>query len=281
MKKSMFFKSVLLVLFMLASLPNFAQDKVDTVNMLNGEKREGKVLSIGDSMVKFAYKGESLEYEFKKSEVNSIKFASGRTEIITKAPQGTVSAADRKGKIAVLPFEYITNESNSDVQAMGRQLQSDTYNSLRENTSLPNFQDPVTTNSLLAEEGLSPEAARLKRPADLATLLGVEYVVYGIATVTNKGSSTFSSGSTTYNGKETQKTDRNKETTKTSGTVYGSGNAATMVNYNTKIDLKFYDDAGVNRYAQSRESFGSDIDAYHATINYLIKRCPFGSKAKK
>lgn len=274
-------KRMLLLVLLLAGFFAAAQDKVDTVTMLNGEKREGKVLSVNDSSIKFTYKNETLEYQFKKAEVGSIKFASGRTEIITKAPQGTVSVADKNGKIAVLPFEYITNEPNSDVQAMGRQLQSDTYNSLRENTSLPHFQDPVTTNSLLAEEGLTPEAARQKQPAEIAALLGVEYVVYGIATVTNKGTSTYGSGMATYNGKETQKWDRNKQTTKAAGTAYGSNNATTMTNYNTRIDLKIYDDQGVNQYSQSRDSFGSAFDAYHATINYLIKRCPFGSKAKR
>jgi hypothetical protein len=41
-----------------------------------------------------------------------------------------------------------------------------------------------------------------------------------------------------------------------------------------------YNDQGTSLYSESRKAFGSGIDAYTASLNYLIKRCPFGSKAK-
>jgi len=260
----------------------FAQDKV---TMLNGEKREGKVVSVKDDAIKFVYKGETLEYEFKKSEIGKIEFSSGRTEIINASAPVSASASstavERKGKIAVLPFDFITNDASIDVIAISQQLQTETYNSIKENTSVRDVQDPITTNSLLAKAGLTRSNIATKTPQEMAILLGVENVVYGIANVTTKGSSTYGSGISTVDGKATEKKEGRKETTKVTGTVFNSNNASTTVEYDTKIDLNFYTDQGKNIYSESRKAFGSGFDAHSATVNYLIKRCPFGSKAKR
>lgn len=254
-----------------------AQDKTDSVIMTNGEKKVGKVISVQEDAIKFIYKGESLEYELKKSEINKIEFASGRTEIINSTEAtSTYTAADRKGRIAVLPFEFITNDAALNPGAMAEQLQNDSYLSIKQNTYGLQVQDPITTNSILAKNGISYANIKSKSPTEMATLLGVENVVYGMANVTNKGTSSYGSGVSTYNGKETDK----KDSKKASGTVYNSNNATTIINYETKIGLNFYNDQGTSLYSESRNSFGTAFDAYHATINYLIKRCPFGSKVK-
>lgn len=275
LKRSLFF-----LLFLLNIITLSAQDKPDTVIMSNGEKRAGKVVSVKEDAIKFIYKGETLEYEFKKSEINKIEFASGRTEIITNSNSSeaasTSTAADRKGRIAILPFEFITNDSALNPNTMAEQLQNDSYLSIKENTHGLQLQDPITTNSLLAKNGISHANIKSKTPKEMAILLGVENVVYGMANVTNKGTSSYGSGVSTYNGKETDK----KDSKKASATVYNSNNATTVINYETKIGLNFYNDQGTSLYSESRNSFGTAFDAYHATINYLIKRCPFGSKVK-
>lgn len=275
LKRSLFF-----LLFLLNIITLSAQDKPDTVIMSNGEKRTGKVVSVKEDAIKFIYKGETLEYEFKKSEINKIEFASGRTEIINNSNNSeaasTSTAADRKGRIAILPFEFITNDSALNPNTMAEQLQNDSYLSIKENTHGLQLQDPITTNSLLAKNGISYANIKSKTPKEMAILLGVENVVYGMANVTNKGTSSYGSGISTYNGKETDKKDSKKAT----GTVYNSNNATTVINYETKIGLNFYNDQGTSLYSESRNSFGTAFDAYHATINYLIKRCPFGSKVK-
>jgi len=79
----------------------------------------------------------------------------------------------------------------------------------------------------------------------MAVLLGVEFVVYGIANVTNKGTSSYGSGSSVYKGKESGK----KETTKASGTVYSSNSGTILTNYDTKIDLNFFNDQGASLYS--------------------------------
>jgi hypothetical protein len=285
MKKNRMKNWIFFVLLFCSLVTVSAQNKVDTVVMLNGEKREGKVVSVKDDAIKFIYKGEALEYEFKKTAINLIVFASGRTEVINKVANvevatTAVSATDRSRKIAVLPFEFISNDPALNVNAMAEQLQADSYLSIKENTNGLELQDPITTNSLLAKNQISATNLKSISPKEMAILLGVENVVYGIANVTNKGTSSYGSGVSTYNDKEAKKKQGDTKTTKASGSTYNSNNATTMINYETKINLSIFNDKGANVYSEARNSFGSTFDAYHATINYLIKRCPFGTKAK-
>jgi hypothetical protein len=285
MKKNIL-KSVIFFIVLFCNVISVsAQDKVDTVIMLNGEKKEGTVTSVNDNAIKFVYKGETLQYELKKSGINVIVFASGRTEVINKGANTEVASLpvasiDRKGKIAILPFEFISNDPALNVNAMAEQLQAEGYLSIKANTNGVELQDPITTNSILSKNKISHANLKSITPKEMAILLGVENVVYGIANVTSKGTSSFGSGSSSYNDKETYNKEARKETTKSSGSAYNSNSATTMINYETKINLSFFTDIGTNIYSESRNSFGTGFDAYHATINYLIKRCPFGSKAK-
>lgn len=282
MKLLPFKNCLLLILLSFCFNTLYAQDKI---TMLNGDKKEGKVTAVRDDAIKFVHKGESLEYELKKTDISEIVFESGRRETFNQSASATnlttVSPAERKGKIAVLPFNYITNEAALDPAAMGQQLQADTYNAIKANTAQLQLQDLMTTNSLLAKAGLTHAARDLKTPTEMAELLGVEYVVYGTASVTTKGSSTYQSGITTYNGKATETKDKGKDSAKASGSTYTSNTATVKTDYDTKIDLSFYSDTGTTIYSQSRQAFGSEADSYHNTISYLVKRCPFGTKAKK
>jgi len=282
MKLLPFKNCLLLILLTFCFNTLYAQDKV---TMLNGDKKEGKVTAVRDDAIKFIHKGESLEYELKKTDISEIVFESGRKEAFNQSTSATniatVSPAERKGKIAVLPFNYITNEAALDPAAMGQQLQADTYNAIKENTAQLQLQDLMTTNSLLAKAGLTHAARDLKTPTEMAALLGVEYVVYGTASVTTKGSSTYQSGITTYNDKPSGTRDKGKDSAKASGSTYTSNTATVKTDYDTKIDLSFYSDTGATIYSQSRQAFGSEADSYHNTISYLVKRCPFGKKAKK
>lgn len=281
--KTVFFKKVFLFMVLFCTVFSaFAQDEV---TMLNGEKREGKVVAVTDASVKFIYKGEILEYEFKKADIHQIAFESGRIEMIHAVDVSRIepaaAAADSKGKLAVLPFEFISNESSITKDAMAQQLQKDAYHALKENTRALTFQDPLTTNNILARNGLLPDQLTSKTPQELAVLLGVEFVVYGTAAITTKGASTYGNGTAVYSDKATEKKEGTKETTKATGSVYSSNSTTTLTNYDTTIDLNFYNDQGMSIYSQSRKAMGTESDAYHATISYLIKRCPFGTKAKK
>lgn len=271
------FKIVLLCLVF--SVQGYAQTTaVDKVIMVNGETKEGKVTAINDNSIKFVYNGESLEYEFKNADVSKIVFASGRTQIITaggatgQEQLRQVSPTERKGKLAILPFGFVTNDAGIPTDGMSHNLQQSCADALTRDAARISVQDPMQTNALLAKNNVDVKNAILLDPKDLAGMLGVEFVVYGTTNLINKGSSTYGSDSTTYKEK--------KDKGKNSGTSYSSNVSTTTVNYETTVDIKIYNDQGSNVYNNNRQSFGSQLDSYIETIRYIMKRSPFGSKSK-
>jgi hypothetical protein len=42
-----------------------------------------------------------------------------------------------------------------------------------------------------------------------------------------------------------------------------------------------FNDRGENIYSESRHAFGTNIDAYKGSIEYMARRTPFGSKYGK
>lgn len=278
------FLKICLVLFLLLGYKAFAQG-IDKVIMVNGDTKEGKVLAVTDTGIKFAFKGETLEYEIKKSDISRIVFASGRVEIVSsKAPQnpiGNTTDVDRTGKIAILPVDYSSGENTGTIESMRTRIQSDAIKSIKQNTTTLQVQDPMTTNSLLSAKNIKPDQLTSLTPHDMAVLLGVEYVVYTSVNIANKGASTFGSNTTIYNSKETTNKNASKNTTKNTGSDTAINSSTTTLQYETHVSLSMYNDKGANVYSESRQSFGSGLDAYVASLNYLIKRCPFGTKAKR
>lgn len=282
--KSIF--KVLLLLICTVHLMGFyngasAQQKEDMVIMLNGEEKKGRVTAVNDNTIKFIHSGESLEYEFKKSDINQIEFASGRTELINQdksatsdESQKTLAAnADTKNKIAVLPFQVVSNDPTLTTEAMQHEIQASCAATLRSEERVVQVQDPRTTNTILAKNNIKAADIDQLSPEEAARLLGVEYVVFGTYDIQNKGTMTTGSGSTTYKG---QKKD-NKE----KGTEYSSQNSYTTTTYSTKVELTLYNESGENVFSETRTPLLKSLDSYNGAIKYIAKRMPFGSKAKK
>lgn len=207
-------------------------------------------------------------------------FAQGKTDEVLRpdAERKEAAPADRKNKIAVMPFQFLSNDPGYEPSQMSKRMQANCANSLRQNTSNILIQDPMTTNRLLAKNKIDVNDAASVDPQELAVLLGVEYLVFGAVDVVNKGASSTGSNVTTYKDKEKQDKDKNIKNTKASGTAITSNNATTTTNYATKVTLDIYTDQGSTYYTKSKSSFGSQIDSYVSTFDYLIKRTPFGSK---
>lgn len=269
-----------LLLTLAFNTSTYAQDKTDTITTLDGQKKEGKVIGIGTDSIKFIYSGETLEYNIKKSDINKIDYSSGRTEVFNKI----ISEADinkslvnNRHKIAVLPFECISNDQGIMIDAMSHKAQEDCINSIKENTVGDlTVQEAITTNSLLAKHNVSQKKLREITPSEMAKILGVEYVLYGTVNITNKG--TISSGSdvSTYRNKNRGSRGHRKS----SGVEISSGVNSTRTNYDSKINLSILNYQGKSLYSDSKRAFGSGVDAYNSSLNYLIKRTPFGKKAK-
>ena len=254
----------------LVSIDTLAQgDAADKVVMLNGEEKIGQVTEIGDNYVKFIHKGESLTYTLKRETINKIQFASGRIEFITEsvpnANDGSITVQSHHNIIAILPFSYIGQGGTRD-QKLELKVQSDCYNVLKKNADQFILQDPITTNALLVKNNINESSIMGFTPIELATLLNVEYVIYGTVTVNQKGSTT-GSGSY-YSGKD--------KGNKNSGIILGT--SSTTVQFSTTVDMKIYTDQGQNIFAQSHDSFWQTENAYEITLQYLIKRSPLYRK---
>jgi hypothetical protein len=74
-------KNFIILGFMLLVLNLSAQD---ILKLHNGSDIECKVSNMDGSVVTFVYKGEDLSQKISKIAINSIKFASGRNQIITE-----------------------------------------------------------------------------------------------------------------------------------------------------------------------------------------------------
>jgi TolB-like protein len=269
-----------------------AQTKNDVVVLVSGDRKEGKVTGISESHVKFRYPGEEFDYEFAKGEVSQIEFASGRVEKFGQAstPSGGSPAAqkavpesspDRHNKIAVLPFEFISNDPGMSPESMRTLTQSTTSNLVRDEYRTLTLQDPMTTNAILGKNNINHQNMANYTPDELAGILGVEYVIYGTVNITNKGASTYGSAGTTYKEKENNTYNSNSSSTNTKGSAFSSSNSTTTINYDTTVDFRMFNDRGDNLYSQSRHVFGTLVDAYKDGISYMVKRTPFGSKYGK
>jgi hypothetical protein len=284
--------NLLVILFALAV--NFqlqAQTKKDVVYLNSGEKKEGKVTGITESVIKFRFEGEEFDYELNKSDVNKIEFASGRVETFGESSLGQPApparnptpsgGADTHNKVAVLPFEFISNDPSMSPESMSKLVQSTTANLVRDEYRTLTLQDPLTTNALLAKKNINQSNLSSFTPDELAQTLGVEFVVFGTLSVTNKGTSTFGSGGTVYNEKENNSYNNNKSSSNTKGSVYSSSSSQTTIEYDTTVDFRMFNDRGENLYSQSRHVFGTNMDSYKDGISYMVKRTPFGSKYGK
>tara|TARA_Y100000815_G_scaffold236252_1_gene229360 strand:- start:42 stop:878 length:837 start_codon:yes stop_codon:yes gene_type:complete len=278
MKSSSIFLCAMALLFCSESAK--AQDAVDKVYMLDGKVNEGTVKAIEDNAITFVYTGESLEYSLEKSKINKIVFGSGRTQVINEAAApvtaAAVASANSRNKLAVIPFTMISNESSLTTDAMGEEIQHTTINSFMDNTRGLTILDPMTTNALLLKNNLNANTIKAKLPQEVAKLLGVEFVVYGTANINYEGTMTFGSTSTTYKDKDKRDSkDREK-----SGKEFSSSSSSTSDNYDTTIEMSIYNDQGQTVHSVKRNGFGSSLDKYQATVNYLVKRTPWGDKHK-
>ena len=114
MRKVFIFFMIAATILSVSSQFVFAQsESVDAVTLMNGSEMKGKVTGITDDAITFVHQGETLAYVVKKEEINKIKFASGRVEIINeikeqpKSGNSATKLTIQRNLVAVLPFVYI------------------------------------------------------------------------------------------------------------------------------------------------------------------------------
>lgn len=277
--KTMYMKNILFFIAVFCYGAVYAQESYDSVYMKNGDINVGKVAAINDSAISFTYKGETLEYNFKKADMSRIIFASGRVQnfeslkpitntIATTNTKTSETNVDHRNKVAILPFGFLSLNQQNSIE-WGYKAQEECYTYLNKSTTF-SLQDPSNTNALLGTAGISFENIRNFTNQQLCNLLGVEYIIRG--TVTTNAVSLTSSGSASYNEKTKNGSDKKGNNSKTSGNVYSS--TSTQQNYKTSVLMEIYKDTGDKIFGRDRDSFWSTLDAYKSTIQYLLKKSP-------
>ena len=244
--------------------------------------------------ISVTYKGESVSYTIKKSDIMKITFASGRVEVFNKpalpsetkeAPKPSemppvaaaalafaVSPEAHHNRVAVLPFRFLTDRQSAD-EEMGYKVQEETFAYLSKHAGVYKILDPATTDALLLKAGVTPATARQFTPADICNILGVEYIVGGTITQ-NTGTAT----TTQYNNANVKTNTNQKTNTTQNAKVTSSGSSSTVQNYKTSVTMNVYNDKGETVFSQEHASVWSFDGAYKNAVQYLLKRLPIYTK---
>lgn len=267
--------TIYLFTLLICTSTTIAQQKEDVIYLMDGGQKKGKVITIGDEIIKFSYTGEELQYELKKSLIDKIVFANGREESFRSAgnASSTVNttalqsnAIQGGNRLAVIPFEIASNDQGLTTDVMRREVQQACVDALRSRSLSIQVQDARTTNATLAKNNINLADIANHTPEELAKLLGVEYVILGVYDIENKGTFSYGSGVASYDDK--------KKDNKTKGTVVQSNNSYTSTNYDTKVLMTIYDATGRQLFSDTRKPFLGGVDSYKGALKTLAKRVP-------
>lgn len=242
--------------------------KSDKIIFLDGNAKEGKVIAFANDKIRFTHRGETLNYEFNKKEIEKIEYASGRTEVLTERtlPE-TVNA---RNKVAVLPLGYIGDGNDSKMENMPFLLQEMTIEFLSKSASELKFMDAVEMNARLLKAGINESNMRLYTSKELAGLLHVEYIIMGNV-MQDRGKIV----TVNHNHTEGRKRiDRNWDGYKVKERRESHGSSVTGQQIENQVSLSIYNNEGEKIYSKTRHSLISTVDGYKNTLRYLLKRIP-------
>lgn len=252
----------------------------DIILKTNGDEMQGKVLKINKDDLQFVYQNETIEYKVNKADILKITFGSGRIEFFNKKEGNPNSKLENHhNKVAILPFGYIKDQETSNA-TMTQKIQQETYTIFRKKAVVLKFQDPTTTNALLAKAGINNNNIQGYTMGEICDILTVEYVIQGLVSIEKSSITDFSNTSTkSKNNNKKAYVDRKGNIV---GDIWNSnkrtGNSntfgTTTQNYATNITMNVYSDKGDNIFSKDHASFWQTQDAYKITLAFLAKRTP-------
>ena len=266
MKKILF--SLLAVLFVQLA---YSQDaaKMDTITLNDGRQLVGEVTKQDDAVVSFIPSGEEAAKMISLSDVTRIDYADGKTWEIGfgELEEGTIDWNAKmekyRNKIAVLPFVYEDNYNENVPQTKSLEVQLDCIKDIeRVNTNVEVI--PLdSVNARLDRENVNWRNIGKYIPAEVADIVGAEYIVYGKVIVTPLGEKKEPKDSF---GTENQTIDNPQGRRE--------GASINTKNFETIVSLNIYNILGETVYSDAHESFWQTPDAYHINLDYLINQSP-------
>ncbi|MCB0700589.1 MAG: hypothetical protein H6551_11885 [Chitinophagales bacterium] len=195
-------------------------------------------------------------------------------------------------KVAVLPFDVITNDGSIMYDAMSTEMQNQCVQFMRDDAPKAKVVDSRTVNSILTKNNINLLDMATVSPKEIAELLNVDFVLFGGANIQNKAITTTSTSST-VNRRESSEArtstgahDQNRsisgsaKNTKSSNSTVSTNTSKVKAEYQSRLSIDIYDKTGENVHSVSRTGMSQDLNGYLPTLRYLVKRTPFGNKYK-
>ncbi|MEC5143607.1 hypothetical protein [Chitinophaga sp. 212800010-3] len=268
MKKHISLPVLLLCLLITCYHPLTAQKntpaKEDSVIMLTGEIKHGRVTAVSTDAISFVHSNESLEYSLKKTDIQKIVFASGRTEVITvpTAIKFDNYPPMERNLIAILPFKYRSvGEAWEDIGATKEKLQDDAYTYLSRHNGQYKYQDPQTTNALLMRNGIDENNIKAYTFDELCKILGTEYIVQGSLSRSSKDN--ISSAETKTIKKDDDRINQNK-----------ASNTVVEKTYQNEVTILIYNWQNSKIFGTRRTALLDNESSYKDALLFILKRCP-------
>lgn len=264
-----------LTFFLLTVFAENVRAQNDIILKIDGTEMIGKVIAIGETEINFIYQNETIEYKVPKIKIAKITFSSGRVEFFNASS----GLKDHHNKVAILPFAFLKNQDDGS-SAMSKKIQQETYSIFIAHKGILNFQDPMTTNSLLSKAGIGAEDEENYSMGELCDILGVEFVVQGLVSIEETSVSNYSASNTNIqkNDKKPAKTFVGKLFDNSGTNISTSRSSTSINNYRTTITMNVFNDKGENIFSRDHESFWQSDDAYKVTLKFLAKRTPLYAK---
>lgn len=175
-----------------------------------------------------------------------------------------------RGRVAVLPINYIADAGDAKLQHMPYLLQEITIEYMNREAAELRFVEPVNVNAALLKAGIDESNIRRYTMEELARLLRVEYIIIG--SVSQDKGNIFTHGHIT--GRERQTAERKRNGVAIKGRYHEHSSSVSGQHTENIVSLSIYNSDGTMIYSKTRHSLISTTDGYKYTIHYLLKRTP-------
>jgi len=264
-------KSILSILAALTLIISYGQEeKVDKILLNDGHVMQGEVIKQDDAVLTFIPSGKSDEKMIALADVTRIDYSDGKVWEVSfgNLEEGTIDwdakMAMYKNKIGVLPFVY-QDDYNEDVpRSKSLEVQLNCIKDIERVNSSVQMIPLDSVNARLDRNNINWRNIGKYMPAEIADIVGAEYVVYGKVIVTPLGD------------KEAKKPDSFGTENQTIDNPQGrrEGTSINPKRFETIVSLNVFNILGETVFSNAHESFWQTPDAYHINLDYLVNQSP-------
>jgi hypothetical protein len=246
--------------------------KLDKLTYASGKVVEGTVIELDDEKMVFRADGSPDTLIIPRGDLKMVLYTNGKSQMFkSEGPKVKVSTTpeERKGIIAVLPFEIKNTEFEGYDPEMSVAVQNDCVDLFKKYATGYTIQHPDTTMARIRRAGVTVANVTEILPADMAQMLGAQFVSYGSVWIAQN---TSSEGDENYFESENATADDPQ--------AARSNPSLAAKKFQTIVDLNVYDDMGEMAFTKVQESFWAVSDAYKQNLEAIISKSPFIPGAK-